>query len=215
MSYPAIQLWSDSRFFSPYVMSVYVALSEKGIPFSLKSLNLASQEHHQPAYGEVSLTRRVPTLQVDSFLLSESSAITEYLEDRFPAPDYERLYPRDSEKRAKAREIQAWLRSDFMPIRQQRPTEVLFAGQRFAPLDEAAQQSAATLIAAVERLLPEGRHNLFGEWSIADTDLAVMLNRLAVHGDPLPARLADYAHFQWQRASVQLWLAESSKKQSV
>jgi glutathione S-transferase len=215
MSYPAIQLWSDSRFFSPYVMSVYVALSEKGIPFSLKRLNLASQEHHQPAYGEVSLTRRVPTLQVDSFLLSESSAITEYLEDRFPAPDYERLYPRDSEKRAKAREIQAWLRSDFMPIRQQRPTEVLFAGQRFAPLDEAAQQSAATLIAAVERLLPEGRHNLFGEWSIADTDLAVMLNRLAVHGDPLPARLADYAHFQWQRASVQLWLAESSKKQSV
>ncbi|MEN5014806.1 glutathione transferase [Erwinia sp. Eh17-17] len=215
MSYPAIQLWSDSRFFSPYVMSVYVALSEKGIPFSLKRLNLASQEHHQPAYGEVSLTRRVPTLQVDSFLLSESSAITEYLEDRFPAPDYERLYPRDIEKRAKAREIQAWLRSDFMPIRQQRPTEVLFAGQRFAPLDEAAQQSAATLIAAVERLLPEGRHNLFGEWSIADTDLAVMLNRLAVHGDPLPARLADYAHFQWQRASVQLWLAESSKKQSV
>ena len=77
MSYPAIQLWSDSRFFSPYVMSVYVALSEKGIPFSLKRLNLASQEHHQPAYGEVSLTRRVPTLQVDSFLLSESSAITE------------------------------------------------------------------------------------------------------------------------------------------
>ncbi len=60
-------------------------------------------------------------------------------------------------------------------------------------------------------MLPEGQQNLFGEWSIADTDLAVMLNRLALHDDPLPQRLADYAHFQWQRASVQLWLAESSK----
>jgi len=211
MRYPTILLWSDSSFFSPYVMSVYVALSEKGIPFSLKRVDLGSGEHQQQAYGDVSLTRRVPTLQVDNFHLSESSAIAEYLEDRFPAPDYERLYPRDIEKRAKAREIQAWLRSDFMPIRQQRPTEVLFAGARFAPLDEAGQQAAAKLISAVERLLPEGQQNLFGEWSIADTDLAVMLNRLALHGDALPPRLADYAHFQWQRASVQLWLSESSK----
>ncbi|MBD8163633.1 glutathione transferase [Erwinia persicina] len=211
MSYPPILLWSDSRFFSPYVMSVYVALREKGLPFTLKPVDLATQEHHQPAYSQVSLTQRVPTLQVDSFVLSESSAITEYLEDRFPAPDHERLYPRDSEKRAKAREIQAWLRSDFMPIRQQRPTEVMFAGERFAPLDAAGQQAAAKLIDAVGRLLPEGQHNLYGEWSIADTDLAVMLNRLALHGDPLPSRLAEYAHFQWQRASVQLWLAESAK----
>lgn len=211
MSYPTITLWSDASFFSPYVMSVYVSLSEKGIPFALKRVDLAAQEHHGADYGRLSLTQRVPTLQVDDFQLSESSAISEYLEERFPAPEFERLYPRQAEKRAKAREIQAWLRSDFMPIRQQRPTEVLFAGERFAPLDAAAQQAAAKLIAAVERLLPQGQQNLFGEWSIADTDLAVMLNRLALHGDPLPPRIADYAHFQWQRASVQLWLAESSK----
>ncbi|HBH68319.1 MAG TPA: glutathione S-transferase, partial [Erwinia persicina] len=29
MSYPPILLWSDSQFYSPYVMSVYVALREK------------------------------------------------------------------------------------------------------------------------------------------------------------------------------------------
>ncbi|CAO96231.1 glutathione transferase [Erwinia tasmaniensis] len=209
MRYPPIVLWSDAHFFSPYAMSVYVALSEKGLPFTIKSVDLTNAEHRQPTYAQVSLTRRVPTLAVDNFLLSESSAIVEYLEDRFPAPDYERLYPRDVEKRARAREIQAWLRSDFIPIRQQRPTEVLFAGKRFTPLDEAARYDAARLIDAVERLLPENQQNLFGEWSIADTDLAVMLNRLALHHDPLPPRLADYAHFQWQRASVQRWLAES------
>ncbi|WP_158783678.1 glutathione transferase [Pantoea sp. BAV 3049] len=212
MNYPNVTLWSDACFFSPYVMSVFVALSEKGVPFSLQHIDLSSQENLAQPYSQISLTRRVPTLQVDDFLLSESSAIEEYLEERFPAPEFERLYPRDLKKRAKAREIQAWLRSDFLPIREERPTEVLFAGDTFGPLSEAAQHSAAKLIAAVERLLSAGQQNLFGEWSIADTDLAVMINRLVLHGDAVPESVADYAHFQWQRASVQLWLSESSRR---
>ncbi len=134
MEYPKITLWSDASFFSPYVMSVYVALTEKGIPFSLKRVDLATGEHHASAYRELSITSRVPTLQVDDFLLSESSAIAEYLEERFPAPEFERLYPRNSEKRARARQIQAWLRSDLMALRAERPTEVLFAGEKFPPL---------------------------------------------------------------------------------
>jgi glutathione S-transferase len=211
MNYPNVTLWSDACFFSPYVMSVFVALSEKGVPFSLQHVDLASQQHLENAFSEISLTRRVPALQIDDFLLSESSAIAEYLEERFPAPEYERLYPKDREKRARAREIQAWLRSDFLPIRQQRPTEVLFADEKFPALTADAQASAQKLFDAVERRLSPGQQNLFGEWSIADTDLAVMINRLALHGDPVPDRVADYAHFQWQRASVQLWLSESSK----
>lgn len=211
MNYPNVVLWSDACFFSPYVMSAFVALSEKGVPFSLKRIDLASNRHLQEAWGDVSVTRRVPVLEIDGFLLCESSAIAEYLEERFPAPEFERLYPQNREKRARAREIQAWLRSDFLPLREERPTEVLFANETFAPLSVAAQQSAKKLISAVERRLPPEQQNLFGEWSIADTDLAIMLNRLALHGDSVPERIADYAHFQWQRASVQLWLSESSK----
>lgn len=211
MTYPAITLWSDSCFFSPYAMSVYVALTEKGIPFSLKRIDLAKNAQLDEAYRALSLTCRVPALQIDDLVLNESSAIAEYLEERFPAPEFERLYPRDREKRAHAREMQAWLRSDFAALRSERPTEVLFAGEHFAPLTPAAEQAASKLITAVQRLLPDGQQNLFGEWSIADTDLAVMINRLALHGDPLPVRLQHYAEFQWQRASVQLWLAESGK----
>ncbi|EGR9774188.1 glutathione S-transferase, partial [Salmonella enterica subsp. enterica serovar Haifa] len=51
-----------------------------------------------------------------------------------------------------------------------------------------------------------------GEWCIADTDLALMINRLALHGDDVPASLAAYATFQWQRASVQRFIALSSKR---
>jgi len=75
MDYPKITLWSDASFFSPYAMSVYVALTEKGVPLSLKRVDLASAEHLSERYREISLTARVPTLQVDDFLLSESSAI--------------------------------------------------------------------------------------------------------------------------------------------
>ncbi|PKH24428.1 glutathione S-transferase [Enterobacterales bacterium CwR94] len=209
-----LTLWSDASFFSPYVLSVFVALTEKGLPFTLQAVNLSEKQHLQSDYTRVSLTQRVPTLQHGTFLLSESSAIDEYLEEAFPAPDYSRLYPQDQQKRARAREVQAWLRSDFGPIRSERPTEVLFAHQRFAPLSGQAQQAAEKLFVAVERLLPADQQNLFGEWSIADTDLAVMINRLALHGDPLPERLAQYAHFQWQRASVQRWLTHSAKSHS-
>ena len=61
-------------------------------------------------------------------------------------------------------------------------------------------------------LLAHGKPNLFGEWCIADVDLALMLNRLVMHGDPVPERLAEYATFQWQRSSVQRYVALSAKR---
>lgn len=209
MSYQTITLYSDADFFSPYVMSAFVSLTEKALPFSLAPIDLSAGENLQAAYGLLSVTRRVPTLVIDDFQLSESSAISEYLEERFSSPEYARIYPQDKQERAKAREVQAWLRSDFMPIRADRPTEVVFAGLRLPPLSDSAQQSANKLISGLERLLSDGRKNLFSEWCIADTDLALMLNRLALSGDALPESLRKYASYQWQRPSVQQWRALS------
>ena len=196
MSKPEITLWSDANFFSPYVLSVYVALQEKGLPFSLKTVDLSSGEHLQPSWQGYALTRRVPVLEIDGFELSESSAITEYLEDRFAPPQWERIYPHDLQKRARARQIQAWLRSDLMPIREERSTDVVFAAARKGPLSEAGKESAAKLVATASGLLAHGKPNLFGEWCIADTDLALMLNRLVLNGDEIPEALAEYAAFQ-------------------
>ncbi|HCB3586828.1 MULTISPECIES: glutathione transferase [Citrobacter] len=212
MSKPEITLWSDANFFSPYVLSVYVALQEKGLPFTLKTVDLSSGEHLQPSWQGYALTRRVPVLEIDGFELSESSAITEYLEDRFAPPQWERIYPHDLQKRARARQIQAWLRSDLMPIREERSTDVVFAAARKGPLSEAGKESAAKLVTTASGLLAHGKPNLFGEWCIADTDLALMLNRLVLNGDEIPEALAEYAAFQWQRASVQRFIALSAKR---
>lgn len=211
MSYPVITLWSDASFFSPYVMSAYVALQEKSLPFTVKTVSLNDGEHLQPGWNGYRQTRRVPLLEVDDFQLSESSAITEYLDERFAPPKWERLYPHDLQKRARARQIQAWLRSDLMPIREERPTDVVFGGVKKSPLSAAGEKSAAKLFDTASAWLSAGQQNLFGEWCIADTDLALMLNRLVLNGDDVPQPLADYAAFQWQRSSVLRFVALSAK----
>ena len=58
----------------------------------------------------------------------------------------------------------------------------------------------------LDRLLAHGGEHLFGGWCLADTDLALMLNRLVLGGDDVPAPLAAYASRQWARPSVRGWL---------
>jgi glutathione S-transferase len=185
-------------------MSTFVALHEKGLPFELATIDLANNAHLEPGYAASSLTQRVPTLVHDRFALSESSAITEYLDEVFPDT---LLYPKDAISRARARQVQAWLRSDLMPIRQERSTKVIFYGVSAAPLSATAHTAAGKLFFACEALLAPHATNLFGEWCIADVDLALMLKRLVLNGDTVPGRLADYAAHQWQRPSVQRWVA--------
>lgn len=199
-----LRLYADVQFASPYAMSAFVALHEKGLSFELVTIDLANNANLEPGYAQSSLTQRVPTLIHGSFALSESSAITEYLDEVFPGT---LLYPKDAISRARARQVQAWLRSDLMPIRQERSTEVVFYGAPAAPLSASARTAAGKLFSACEVLLADHSPNLFGEWCIADVDLALMLNRLVLNGDAVPGRLADYAAHQWQRPSVQRWVA--------
>ena len=196
-------LYVDAQFASPYAMSVFVALHEKTLPFKITTVDLAADANHEAHFAATSLTRRVPTLVHDGFALSESSAIAEYLHEVFPGAP---LYPAEPHSRARARQVQAWLRSDLMPIRQERSTEVVFYRPTQSPLSIEARAAAEKLFSAAESLLPENSENLFGQWCVADVDLALMLNRLVLNGDPVPERLAAYARRQWQRPSVQLWV---------
>lgn len=201
----SLTLYVDSLYASPWALSVFVALTEKGLPFTVETVDLESGQNKLPAYRDLLPTTRIPALVHDGFVLSESTAIAEYLDDVFPAPQYTALYPSDPQQRARVRQIQSWLRSDLAPVRGERNTETVFFQRPIAPLTAEGQECAAKLIAAAERLI-DGPH-LFGQWSIADTDLTMMLNRLILNGDPVPQRIQDYAAGQWRRPSVQQWLA--------
>ncbi|CAM4422258.1 glutathione transferase [Bordetella tumbae] len=200
-----LTLYVDAQLLSPYAMSAYVALTEKGLPVELRLVDLQAGEQRMVPYTSRAPTCRVPALTHDAFHLTESSAIIEYLEDVFPAPEYPALYPDTPQQRARARQIQAWLRSDLAALRDERPTDVVFHGAPPSPLSDAGQAAAAKLLRVAQTLLPEGQAQLFGSWSIADTELALMLRRLA-GADELPAALQAYADAQWQRPAVQTWL---------
>src|ERR1700722_2360079 len=159
----AMLLYADSKFTSPYAMSVFVALTEKQLPFEIRTLDLEAGANNDAEYARTSLTQRVPTLIDGGFALSESSAIAEYLDEAFPHPP---IFPADLQKRARARQVQAWLRSDFMPIRLERPTPTIFYSSSVSrPLSSAAQASSRKLCDAACELLGHGGENLFGDWS--------------------------------------------------
>lgn len=200
-------LYSNSQHSSPYVLSVYATLYEKGLPFELKTIDLSTHENHSQHYSQLSLTSRVPTLVAGDFSLSESSAIIEYLEEAFPAPNYPSVFPADIQQRARARQIQAWVRSDMAVLREERSTAVIFGAKNPNPLSEAAQKAADKLLRIAGTLIDEQGNNLFGTWSIADVDLSVMLNRLCANGDPVPANIRKYVDRQSSRPCVEKWWA--------
>jgi len=200
----SLKLYVDSQFTSPYAISAFVALREKGLDFELETVDLEAGKNKELSYTGKALTGRVPCLVHNDFMLTESSAITEYLEEMFPAPEHRALYPVLPQKRAVARQIQAWVRSDLGALREERSTYTVFYRRAEQPLSPAAQAAADKLVHLAERVI-EGQ-NLFGRWCIADTDLAIMLSRLVMNGDPVPQKLKDYVAHQWQRESLQDWL---------
>ena len=199
-------LYVDGFWNSPYAFSVFVCLKEKGLPFETREVNLHEKAQKAPDFKAKSVTARVPVLEQGAFRLSESSAIVEYLEDTFGPPRHPALLPAAPQERARARQIMAWIRSDLMPIREERSTHTFFYKHPVQPLSPAGKAAAEKLIGAASAFIPDGRTSLFGDFSIADADLAMMLMRLVGNGDEVPAKLRDFVTAQWQRPSVRAWV---------
>lgn len=202
-----LSLTVDAYWTSPYAFSAFVALKEKGLAFDVEEVALQRKEQERPEYVATSLTGRVPRLRHRDFHLAESSAIDEYLEEAFPPPRFPRLFPADIRERARARQLMAWVRSDLLPIREERSTYTLFYERTSKPLSPRAEAAAARLLSAADAVLAPGRSTLFGAWCIADVDFALMLQRLLWNGHPAPAKVKAFADAQWARASVQEWIA--------
>jgi glutathione S-transferase len=93
-----------------------------------------------------------------------------------------------------------------MALREERPTTVIFRAPSDKPLSETGRAAADRLIRVAASLVGEGADHLFGCWCIADTELALTLNRLVANGDTVPENLRRYVQAQWARPSVQAWV---------
>jgi glutathione S-transferase len=91
---------------SPYSWRVWLALEHKGIPYELKILSFAAGDTTKPEFVAINPRHQVPTIVDDGFAMWESTAILEYLEERFPATDpTKNLFPGDVKSRARIRRL--------------------------------------------------------------------------------------------------------------
>lgn len=95
---------------------VRIALALKGLEYSAIPVNLMRDGGEQPSpqYRAINPQGRVPALRVDGgLIISQSGAIIEYLEERFPEPP---LLAVDLETRARQRAVAALIACDIHPL---------------------------------------------------------------------------------------------------
>ena len=88
---------------SPFAWRVWLALAHKGTDFELKRMSYDAGDFAKPDFQVLTPRRKVPVLVHDSFVLFESAAIVEYIEDRWP--EGPRLFSDDIEQRARERRL--------------------------------------------------------------------------------------------------------------
>ena len=88
---------------SPFAWRVWLALEHKKIPYEMKTISFSSGELEKPEFLAVNPRRKVPVIVDDGFALYESTAIVEYLEEKYSSGA--RLFPADTQQRALVRRI--------------------------------------------------------------------------------------------------------------
>jgi len=88
---------------SPYAWRVWLALEHKRIPYTLKAMSYDNGDFEQPDFVALNPRKRVPVIVDDGFVLYESAAIVEYLEDKQPGEP--RLFSADGRERAVQRRL--------------------------------------------------------------------------------------------------------------
>jgi glutathione S-transferase len=89
---------------SPYAWRVQLALEHKALPYERKVLSFSAGDTRKPEFLVLNPRHRVPVIVDGDFVLYESNAIVEYLDDAYPgrgAP----LFPGDARARALIRRL--------------------------------------------------------------------------------------------------------------
>ena len=105
-----ITLYSGSG--SPYAWRVQLALEHKALAYERKMLSFSAGDTRTPEFLALNPRHRVPVIVDGDFVLYESNAIVEYLEDAY-AGRGQPLFPGDARSRALVRRLVAEADSYF------------------------------------------------------------------------------------------------------
>ncbi len=143
---------------SPFSWRVYLALEHKRAEFTAQMISFDKNEHKTREFLAISPRHQVPVITDDGFALYESSAIVEYVEERFP--EGPSLFPGERKGRALVRQWVSEISSFVAPEGEVFVRELFYKADP-ATRDRPAIANARTALAVeLERI--EGR--LSGDW---------------------------------------------------
>lgn len=92
---------------------VRIALAYKGIPYEYIPVNLAEGKQFTAEFKELNPSATVPVLEDNGLVVSESVAILEYLEEKYPEPS---LFPVDLKRKALVRQVVNMIVASIQPL---------------------------------------------------------------------------------------------------
>lgn len=102
-----------SYFRSSAAFRVRIALEIKSLAFDYLPVHLARGDHKKEAYAALAADALVPLLELDGLRLSQSMAIIEYLDEKYPQPA---LLPADAAGRARVRALAQSIACEIHPL---------------------------------------------------------------------------------------------------
>ena len=130
---------------SPFAWKVQLCLEAKGLAYDIRLLSYDAGDLKKPDFMAVNPRGKVPVLDDDGFVLTESAAIVDYLEDRYGSSG-PGLWPSDVQDRATARRYALETDGYLYPLVRTLTLELLMKGG--APPDERLVAQAKTQLAA-------------------------------------------------------------------
>jgi maleylpyruvate isomerase len=120
-----------------------IALNLKGLRYEQVAVDLRREQHLSDDYRRINPQQLVPALDIGGRVLTQSSAIIEWLEERHPLPA---LLPADADERVQVRALAAIVGCDIHPVNNRRILEAL--RHRFGADDAAVNEWCGTWIGA-------------------------------------------------------------------
>jgi glutathione S-transferase len=90
---------------SPYAWRVWLSLEHKRLPYELKLMSFAKGDLRTEEFSRLNPRHKVPVIVDGDFVLYESVAIVEYLDECYPDAGDGPLFPADPRARARVRRL--------------------------------------------------------------------------------------------------------------
>ena len=175
-------------------------LGELGLKYDHKDYLPRAPETRTPEFRALNPNGRVPVIDDDGFVLSESMAINLYLSKKYKSP----LYPSDPRNEALAWQWSLWEtdRLDRQIVNYVRHTTEFPEAERKKEIAEAAWQQMTESFDVLEAALAKAEWLAGPAFTVGDLNVAAALYRALAIDTKRWARMQAWLHRCWERPAA-------------